>query len=77
MNIYIIEARDSQGDLILGDYPQPESFFGMKAIHGISNWDMSRKLFAHLGDKISLRGDDIPNWPRLVNPNWVARVKTW
>ena len=73
---YIIEARDERGQLKF-DCEQPESFFGMGAIHGMTDWEMSRPLFSKLGDKISLCGDNIPNWPKLVNPNWVAREKTW
>jgi hypothetical protein len=75
--LYIIEARDEKGELLLGNYPQPESFFGMGAIHGMDDWSMSRPLFAKFGPNISLSGDNIPNWPKLVDPNWVAREKTW
>ncbi len=73
---YIIEARGADGQLLLGDYPQPQSVFGMKAITGITDWEMSRVIFAKDGDAI-LNGDNIRNWPRLINPNWVAREKSW
>lgn len=73
---YIIEARDESGALLLDDYPQPQSVFGLGAIHGLTDWAMSRTIYAH--DKnCTLTGDNIPNWPRLINKNWVARVKTW
>jgi hypothetical protein len=75
--LYIIEARNEKGELLLGGYPQPESFFGNGAIKGMDDWAMSRFLFARFGNNISLSGDNIPNWPKLVDPNWVARKKTW
>ncbi len=73
--IYIIEARDKDGRLKF-DCPQPESFFGTRAITGLSDWEMSRPIYAKLPDA-TLRGDNIPDWPKLINENWVARVKTW
>jgi hypothetical protein len=76
-NLYVIEAWDERGSLLLRDHPQPESFFGEGAIIGITEDRMAQLLFAEYGDKISLRGDNIPNWPKLVNPTWTARRKTW
>lgn len=74
--LYIIEARDSAGKLLLGDYPQPESVFGMKAITGMDDWQMSRVVFSRVPDA-TLDGGNIPSWPSLIDPNWKARRKTW
>ena len=76
LKIYIVEARGSKGELLLGDYPQPESVFGKGAITGTTDWGLSRVIFARIPDAV-LSGDNIPNWPRLIDPNWVARQKTW
>lgn len=73
--LYIIESRNEDGSLKL-DGPQPESVFGHGVYSGMSDWDMSRVIYAR-NKECSLSGDNIPNWPKLINPNWVARVKTW
>jgi hypothetical protein len=57
---FIIEARDTQGELLLGGYPQPETVFGIGAIQGMTDWAMSRVIFRRFPDA-SLRGDSIPN----------------
>lgn len=72
---YIIESRNADGSLKL-DGPQPESVFGIWAIKGLSDWEMSRVIFAQVSNAV-LDGGNIPNWPKLINQNWVARVKTW
>lgn len=73
---YIIEARDASGKLLPSTYPHPESVFGAGAISGLTDWQMSRTIFARKPGAV-LTGDNIPNWPRLINPQWVARRKTW
>ena len=73
--IYIIESRNPDGSLKF-DGPQPEEVFGLSAIAGMTDWDMSRVVF-RLNSTVSLSGDNIPNWPKVINPNWIAREKTW
>jgi|688.fasta_scaffold152699_6 hypothetical protein len=72
---WIIESRDDQGKLLLTG-PQPETIFGLQAIQGMSDWHMSRVIFQNCPDA-TLDGGNIPNWPKLINPNWKARRKTW
>lgn len=72
---YIIEARDEQGQLDL-KCEQPESVFGVGAIMGMTDWEMSRVIYAR-NKEVTLTGDNIPNWPKVLNPRWVARPKTW
>ncbi len=72
---WIIEARDEQGQLVFS-CPQPEEWFTSLAIMGINEDQMARMIFRKLPDA-NLVGDNIPNWPRLLNPLWVARKKTW
>jgi hypothetical protein len=72
---WIIEARDEQGQLKF-DCEQPESFFGIGAIKGISENRIADAIFRKLPDA-SLQGDQRPNWPKLINPHWTARRKTW
>lgn len=73
---YIIEARDESGALLLGDYPQPETVFGIGAITGLTADDMARVIFRRVPDA-TLDGGSIACWPKLVNLNWIARRKTW
>ena len=74
--LYVIEARDHEGKLLFGDTPQPYTVFGDKAITGITDWEMSRVIF-RLKPDATLEGGSIPDWPRLINPYWVARHKYW
>lgn len=73
--LYVIECRDSKGDLKF-DCPQPESFFGARAITGIDYVTMATMIYSEVPNCV-LSGDDIPSWPKLINPHWVARQKTW
>lgn len=75
-NLYVIEARDSNGQLLLGDAPQPETVFGSRAITGMTDDEMAKVIFSKIPDVI-LTGDSILLWPRKINPNWTARRKTW
>lgn len=43
MTLWIIESRNDKGELLFRG-PQPEEFFGMGAIHGMTDWDMSPYL---------------------------------
>jgi len=79
--LYIIEARDEAGQLLLRDaegkpYPQPDTVFGLGSIHGMTEDAMAQVIFRRIPDA-TLDGGSIPLWPALINPNWKARVKTW
>lgn len=75
---YIIEARDKHGQLLLADYPQPAEHkaFGIKALTGITTGEMAKVIYASNPEAL-LVGGDVPNWPRFINKNWIARKKTW
>ena len=73
---WIIESRDENGQLILGNTPQPESVFGNGAIQGMSEDSMAKIIFRKIPNA-TLDGGSIALWPSLINPNWKARVKTW
>lgn len=72
---YVIESRDEHGVLKL-DGPQPESFFGKKAISGITEDEMAKVIF-HYQPNAVLSGMNIPEWPTQLNPAFRARRKTW
>lgn len=72
---WIIEARTADGQLDL-TAPQPEQVFGLAAIQGITEDDMAQVIFRRCPEA-SLQGDQISAWPRLLDPRWVARRKTW
>ena len=73
---YVIEARDAEGRLLLGDHPDPVEKFGLAAVTGMDEDKMAKVIWRWNNDAV-LKGDDILNWPRVLNPNWVARRKTW
>jgi hypothetical protein len=73
--LYVIEARHADGTLAL-EVRQPESVFGIRAIHGMDEDEMAKCIFARVPGAI-LTGDTVDVWPRLVNGLWTARVKTW
>jgi hypothetical protein len=72
---YVIEARNDKGELDLTK-PQPESFFGRKAITGISSNEMSHIIFKKFTDAI-LEGNNIMLWPKIFDTRFVARKKYW
>lgn len=72
---WIVERRDEAGNLVFLN-PQPEHLFGHGAIKGMSADSMARIIFARKGDVV-LRGDNIPNWPRVLHEQFTARRKTW
>jgi hypothetical protein len=73
--LWIIEARDESGQLKL-DCPQADSFFGMGAIIGMTEDTMAKTIFRKIPDA-TLDGGSIAAWPKLINPHWTARKKTW
>lgn len=75
MDKYIIEARTPSGALDLSG-PQPESVFGMGAIHGMSTNAMADVIFRRIADA-TLDGGAIVTWPGLIDKRWIARRKTW
>lgn len=76
MEVWIIEARDADGNLDLKKAPQPEEFFGMGAITGMTDNRIAQAIFRTLPDAV-LTGDSIPAWPALIDPRFRARRKTW
>lgn len=73
---WVIEARKTDGTLDLSGR-QPEVVFGMKAITGITDDEMAKKIYYFIPYDIALRGDQIAQWPSLIDDRWVARRKTW
>ena len=76
MNLYVIEARDKDGKLLLSSNPQPESVFGQKSITGITEDEMAKAIWRKRTDVV-LDGRFVADWPANINPNWKARRKTW
>jgi hypothetical protein len=72
---WIIEARYASGRLDL-TAPQPETVFGMGAIHGMTEDAIAHIVYEHVPGAV-LTGDRIAQWPSLIDPRWVARRKTW
>lgn len=75
MNLYVIEKRDETGSLDFSE-PQPNKFFGLAAITGISEDAMAKVVFRLAPDAV-LTGMDIPAWPSHVDARFSARRKTW
>lgn len=74
-NTYVIECRHPDGSLDFAGR-QPEIFFGVAAIKGISEDAMAKRIFAAYPDAV-LRGETITAWPSIVDSRWRARAKTW
>lgn len=74
-DLWVIERRKADGSLDLKG-AQPEEAFGPGAYLGLSDWSMSRVIYARLPEAV-LRGDQIAAWPGLLDPAWIARPKTW
>lgn len=72
---YVIEARTGTGELDLTG-KQPADYFGLKAYQGITDWEMSRIIYAKFPDAL-LTGDSIPTWPQVFDTRFAARQKTW
>jgi hypothetical protein len=75
MQYYVIESRNADGSLELSG-PQPEEVFGISAITGISDHEMAQTIYRH-DKQVVLEGGNIASWPKFLNPNWVARPKSW
>lgn len=75
-DLYVIEARNPDGSLDLKGR-QPESDFGMGAIHGMGEDAIAQVIFRKL-PKATLSGmAGVTAWVRMIDPRYVARVKTW
>lgn len=75
MNLWIIEARNVDGELDFAQ-PQPESIFGMGAIQGMTEDQIAKVVFSRVPDAV-LTGDSIARWPTLIDSRFHARRKTW
>jgi hypothetical protein len=73
--LWIVEKRTADGALDFSD-PQPERFFGMAAITGISEDGMAKTVH-RLNADVVLDGRFIAQWPTVINPSFKARRKTW
>jgi hypothetical protein len=74
-DLWVIEKRLDDGSLDL-TYPQPEDYFGLAAIKGITSDAIAKKVYARKPEAVLL-GDRIARWPSLLHPGFVARRKTW
>jgi hypothetical protein len=74
-DLWVIEPRTEDGhlDFII---PDPSDVFGKKSITGITSDEMAKVIFRQIPDAV-LEGAKISTWPRLINPRWIARRKTW
>ena len=75
-DLWIIEARNSDGDLDFRTL-QPQHIFGRNSITGMTSDAMAKVIYRHDPLAPQLNGSDIENWPKLLHPMWVARRKTW
>ena len=73
--LWVIDCRTPDGMLDFTGF-QPEDVFGVKAITGLTDWEMSRVIFARFPDA-GLAGGEIPLWPKAFDKRWIARRKTW
>jgi hypothetical protein len=74
-DLYVIEARYLDGRLDLAE-PQPEGFFGPRAIVGITADEIAKAIFRRVPDAV-LDGGAVSVWPKLINARFVARRRTW
>lgn len=74
-DLYVIECRKPDGTLDLNGQ-QPEAVFGSGAYHGLTSNQIAKQLFARDPEAL-LDGRYVTEWPRLLDPRWVARRKTW
>lgn len=74
-DLYVIEKRDKDGNLDFSK-PQPEDFFGVAAITGITDDRMARVIFSKDKDAI-LDGRHILLWPEKLCPGFYARRMYW
>lgn len=74
-DLYVIEARKADGSLDF-QYPQPEKFFGMSSITGISEYRMAEVILNHCPTAV-LNGFEVLVWPKFLDGRFIARRKTW
>jgi hypothetical protein len=76
--LWVIECRKLDGTLDFSG-AQPESIFGRASITGITDDSMAHIIYRTLPDLAEgvMCGDNIANWPKLIDPRWTAREKTW
>lgn len=74
--LFVVEARDADGKLLLGDYPQPHSVLGDTAITGITLDDLASEIFRRDAN-VELYGTNVGDWARVLDSNWVVRERTW
>ena len=69
---WIIDARiDGRLDLTA---PQPQKFFGMAAITGITEDEMAKTVWRHTPDAV-LDDRDIARWAARIDPRFIARER--
>lgn len=75
---WIIEKRNADGSLDFST-PQPERFYGTRAITGIDEDTLAAETFRNAAPNTDpvLLGTNIPHWPSFVHPKFIARRKTW
>lgn len=73
--LYVIEKRNQDGSLDFSS-PQPEDYFGIKAIIGITENEIADVVFAHNHD-IPYLVPPVENWAKIINPAFKTRRKTW
>lgn len=72
--LYVIEKRGRDGCLDFSA-PQPEDFFGLAAITGVSEDAMAKVVYRHCPDVV-LCGTNM-QWAANINPGFHTRLKTW
>lgn len=72
---YVIEKRHANGSLCFAG-PQPEDFFGERAITGITLDQIAREVFRRHPEAV-LTGENIPDWARSIDARFAVREKTW
>lgn len=81
--LWIIEARNPDGSLNL-TLPQPHDYFGLGAIRGMTEDAIAKAIFRRFPSAksgsdtpIPLHGTNIGEWPKNIDPRFIARRKTW
>lgn len=72
---YIIEKRDATGKLDTTE-PQPEKWFGKKAIDGILRNTLNLRVQT-ITKNTKFQLLPVEEWCRGINPNFIVREKTW
>ena len=79
-DLWVIEKRTPDGALDFSD-PQPQRFFGVAAIAGITEDDMAKAIYQR-NATVVLDGRFIPSWPaalirRCLPISWPRRSRCW